>query len=551
MIYSKNQIDQFLQHCLANDDESEILEFKEAKNGYDFDKLGKYFCALSNEANLGQKNCAWLMFGVKDKTKEIVNTQFRTKTRDLHHLKEEVAGHLTNRISFIEIYEVKTSSGRVILFQIPAAPKGVPVAWKGHYYGRENEALSPLSLSELDRIRNQNTLEDWSVEICPNANVNDLDPDAIKKAREQFSKKNRTLADQIEHWDDITFLNKSKLLIQGKITRAAIILLGKPESEHFLSPGQVKLTWILRDKDGVERDYEHFSAPLLLNVEKLFSKVRNLKYRYIREQGLFPEEVDSYDPYVIREALHNCIAHQEYSLGGIIRVVENEDSSLTFLNSGIFIPGSIERVINNDAPESRYRNPFLAQAMVSLGMIDTIGSGIKKMFVSQRNRFFPLPQYVLEKNEVKVVIQGKILDLNYARKVAQLPDLSLNEIFLLDKVQKKELISATDADILRKKGLIEGRRPNIHISSEIAKVSGQKHEYMELRGVDNEYCKNQILEFLDRLGQAKKNDLEGYLAPKLSSNLTPAQKSTKIKNILQELKRANQIKNEGKIWKKV
>ena len=55
-----------LQQFLSTDDESEILEYKEAKNQYDLNKLGKYFSALSNEANLIGKNEAWLIFGRKD-----------------------------------------------------------------------------------------------------------------------------------------------------------------------------------------------------------------------------------------------------------------------------------------------------------------------------------------------------------------------------------------------------------------------------------------------------------------------------------------------------
>lgn len=86
--------------------------------------------------------------------------------------------------------------------------------------------------------------------------------------------------------------------------------------------------------------------------------------------------------------MNNCIAHQDYTLNGKISVVEREDGILTFSNSGTFIPESVEHVINADAPESRYRNPFLANAMVNLNLIDTIGSGIKRMFNIQRKNTF-------------------------------------------------------------------------------------------------------------------------------------------------------------------
>jgi len=275
------------------------------------------------------------------------------------------------------------------MFKIPAAPQGIPIAWKGHYYGRAGEELQALNLEEIERIRTQANQTDWSAQIIPEADINDLSEEAISRAKELFAVKNPKLKDEILHWDDITFLNKAKVIIKGQITRTAILLLGKPESEHFINPASSKITWILKDKDNVEKDYEHFSCPLLLNTQKVFEKIRNLKYRYMPFGSLFPEEVNQYDPYIIREALNNCIAHQDYMLGGKIVIVENEEGSLVFTNAGKFIPKSIEEVIFSDAPEYRYRNKFLADAMVNLNMIDTIGSGIRKMFFIQKDKYFP------------------------------------------------------------------------------------------------------------------------------------------------------------------
>lgn len=92
---------------LSQNLETEVLEFKEAKNGYDFDSLGEYFSALSNEANLKGHDEAWLIFGVKDKDKSIVGTQFRHDQAKLHSLKAEIANHITNHITLKEIHEVK------------------------------------------------------------------------------------------------------------------------------------------------------------------------------------------------------------------------------------------------------------------------------------------------------------------------------------------------------------------------------------------------------------------------------------------------------------
>lgn len=288
------------------------------------------------------------------------------------------------------------------MFQIPAAPKGIPTSYKGHYYGRDGESLVALSLHELESIRNQSQQSDWSARIIKGATLDDLDPKAISIARSLYIAKNKKNAAEIAEWDDITFLNKAKLTIKGKITNAAIVLLGKEESEVLISPAVAKIRWILKDSQGTERDYEIKSCPFIISIEEIYQKIRNLKYRYINPEfrTLFPEEVDTYEPYVIREAINNAVAHQDYTLGGQINVVEYEDR-LVFTNKGSFIPRTISNVLKDNAPEEVYRNPFLARAMVGLQMVDTIGSGIRKMFNFQRQRLFLYPTIPLRETEYK------------------------------------------------------------------------------------------------------------------------------------------------------
>ncbi|HDH00932.1 MAG TPA: transcriptional regulator, partial [Nitrospirae bacterium] len=452
---TQEELKKLLNELRALPAETECVEFKEAKNKFHFGEIGKYFSALSNEANLKNKNCGWLICGIEDKSRKIVNTRFRPNRTDLDSLKSEIANKTTTRITFIEIYEVHQPEGRVIMFQIPPAPKGIPIAWEGHYYGRDGESLVPLNLQEIEQIRNQGQQSDWSAQICKGATIEDLDPAAIAKARVNYKEKFPQNAPDVDKWDDITFLNKAKVTIQGKITRTAIILLGKDESEHFITPSIAKITWVLKDEHNIEKDYEHFGPPFLLNVDNVYSKIRNLKYRYLLNDSLFPTEVTKYEPWVMREVLHNCIAHQDYELRGRISVVENPDD-LIFLNLGSFIPESVEKVIEQDSPPERYRNSFLANAMVNLNMIDTLGGGIKKMFILQRNRHFPMPDYDLkEPDKVKVRIIGKVIDENYTKMLINKTDLSLKTVICLDKVQKKIKLSRDEHKLLKTQKLVE------------------------------------------------------------------------------------------------
>lgn len=551
--FNNEDIEKKLDELIASQFETEVTEFKEAKNSFSFDELGQYFSALSNEANLHNKNCAWLIFGIEDKKHIIVGTNYRKSAKDLNNLKEEIARQTSEHLSFIEIYECKRKdpagkNQRILLFQIPPAPKGIPIAFKRMYYGRDGESLVGLSIEKIERIRSQSKSEDWSAKLITEASIEDLDSDAIQFARHVYIQKNPKLAEEVPTWDDQTFLNKAKLTINGKITNTAIVLLGKSESEHYISPATSKITWILKDKDGIEKDYEHFTCPLILSIQEVYKKIRNIKYRYIAEGNLFPDEVQQYDPYTIREALNNCIAHQDYTMGGKIILIEKEDGELIFSNSGDFIPSSIEDVIKSDAPENRYRNSFLANAMVNLNMIDTIGSGIKKLFNIQRDKFFPLPEYDLSDHKVKVTITGKVLDSNYARKLAEDKTLSLFEIMLLDKVQKNKKLTNEEYKLLKSKNLIEGKRNNYFISSTIAEITNQKPDYMKLRGINDDYCKKIIIDYIKKFKTAKKADLEEILLEKLGDSMTDIQKKNKIKNILQSLRRDGVIEPHGKEW---
>lgn len=538
------ELKKILEELCKMTSETEIVEFKEAKNNLDFQSLGKYFSALSNEANLKGVSHAWLVFGVKDKGHQVVGTAYRPSRKDLESLKQEIAAKTIDKITFREIHELLLPAGRVLLFEIPAAPKGIPVSFDGHYYGRIGESLSPLNIDEIDRIRNQANREDWSAVVIPGASIDDLDGEAISVARANFGSKFPEKIEELKDWDDVTFLNKARITIKGKITRAAIILLGKEESEHLISPAVTKIRWILRDANGHEKDYLIVSCPLLLAVDKVYAKIRNITYRYIKEGTLFPEEVAQYEPYVIREALNNCIAHQDYTKNGIINVVEAEDQ-LLFTNLGSFIPGSVEKVVKEDAPEEHYRNQFLATAMFNVKMVDTAGGGIRKMFNYQRSRYFPLPDYELTKERVKVTIIGKVLDIDYARVLARHPSLSLEDIIMLDKVQKKIKLTEVEEKHLKKGKLIEGRKPNFYISLEVAKQIGQKAEYSRNRAFDNQYYRDLIEKAILAHESVDRKDIDKLLWTKLPEILTDRQKKVKINNLLADLRRDDKIRNVG------
>ena len=378
----------------------------------------------------------------------------------------------------------------------------------------------------------------------------------IAKAREEYKEKNPRRATECDTWNDSTFLNKAKITIQGNITNTAILLLGREEAVHFLNPAVAKISWILKDKNNVELDYEHFTVPFVLNSSEVFSRIRNLTYRYIKDNSLFPTEIKMYDAFVIREALHNCIAHQDYGLQGKITVVEKTDE-LVFSNLGAFLPQNVETVIEQDAPQEYYRNAFLADAMVNLNMIDTIGSGIKRMFLKQKERFFPMPDFDLsDANKVIVKIPGRIWDENYTKLLMSKTDLDLKTVVLLDRVQKGLPLKDIEIRFLKKQKLIEGRKPNLYISELVANVTGEKSDYIKLRGFKDEHYKKMILEYLEKYTTASKQDIEKLILDILPDILDEQKKANKVRNIIYAMsKKDKTIVNKGTTrypkWQKV
>ena len=339
-------------------------------------------------------------------------------------------------------------------------------------------------------------------------------------------------------------MNKAKLAIDGKITRTCLVLLAKPEKSHLLSPFVVRITWHLKDSQGNSVDYKHFDAPLLLAVDKVLSKIRSITLREIPDGTLFPQEINQYDRWVLREALHNCIAHQDYERQTTIVVTEYPDR-VQFSNSGSFLPGTIEKALYDNGRPRLYPNKQLAEAMVELKMIDTLGSGIRRMFMKQRDRFMPMPDYSIGDGAVTVSIPGRILDARYCTLLMKVPALSLPEIVLLDKVQKFIKIDSESIAHLRKRGLVEGRKSNLIISAKLAAATNKRAEYIKTKSVDDDFLKQLVVKYLKQWGKASRKDIDNVLRGKLQEGLTESVKTSRITYLITSLRRTKKIRNLG------
>ena len=533
--------------------EYEIVEFKEAKGQYSEDKIGQYFSAISNEANLKNQQYGWFVLGVsEDKEKHPVGTSFKKGDPSLlEKYKYEISKDITDGMTFLDVIELypvyEGSPKRVLMFKIPAAVAGMPTEWKTRYYARNGESLVPLQQYKIDAIRNQQR-RDWSRQILPGATIEHLDKDAIEFARMKYKEKMNKphISEEVDSLSDEEFLTKLKLMTDGKVTNAAMLLLGSAEHDNLFE-STPSMMWRLLALDGTVKDYEIFSIPFLTVTDKIFTRIRNLTYRYMPNQlSLFPKETQQYDTWLLRELMHNCIAHSNYLLGGRIYLNE-EDDCISITNPGDFLPQTVETVLQKTYNPPFYRNQLLADAMVKFHMIDTATSGIKKVYRIQKEKFFPMPDYDLSTaNQVSVKVYGKILDERYTYILYEHPELDLETVFLIDQVQKGngQKLSKSAITLLRKHDLVEGRANSLYLSAEVAKTIDEEAAYIKNKGFDDQYYKDLIIEYLKQYGKARKSDFRKLLIDKLPGSLSDNQKESKIGNLLTSLRKQGVIKTD-------
>lgn len=230
-----------------------------------------------------------LVIGVEDNTLEITGIDdFHNYTPEKIVLKIlEQTPNLSSEGFYVESLTSTDTSKIVWVFHIPRHQPRKPILAHNKPWQRVEDSLVRMRSEREQSILNEplTNIDDWSAVVCPEAKIDALSGEAILKARENYKNKFPEQVPEVDQWDDITFLNKVKLTIRGQITRTAILLLGKPESEHFINPAIAKIRWILKDKDNIEKDYTILSCPLLLNADEIYNKIRKIKYRYMRVAG--------------------------------------------------------------------------------------------------------------------------------------------------------------------------------------------------------------------------------------------------------------------------
>ena len=508
----------------------EWASLKSNISGRKGEDLVSYVSALAN------MDGGCVVIGVQDKTLAVTGIQdFADYTPEniVHRILGKTPG-LPSLGLHIEALQASDTGATVWLVHVPRHAPRQPVQAHDKAWQRDGDSLVALRADRHDAIlREPLAGQDWSAGLVADATLADLDTQALQLARKQFTAKNsqeRWVGD-IAGWSDAEFLDRAKLSASGILTRTALLLLGKSESTHKLQH-PAEMVWRLLE----ERAVKAFHPPYLLTSSELLRQVRNDNIKLFPATSLIPVEVPKYEIRVVLEALHNCIAHQDYEC--VERIVVDETSNqLQFQSGGSFFDGEATEYALTSKVPTRYRNPWLVNAMRSIGMIDSAGFGIREMFEQQRRRFLPLPEYQKSTGrQVVLTIYGQAIDENYSRLLMERSELPLEQVIWLDRVQKQHKIGDDQAAVLRKSKLIEGRKPNFFVSAHIADATDMRAEYTRNKGLDDRYYKTFVLQHIQKFKSVPASEVRTLLLDKLPHSLTEQQKLAKVKNLLTALR---------------
>lgn len=530
---------------LQQNTENEVVEFKKAENGKDFDTVGKYFSALSNEANLRGCQYAWLVFGIDDKTHEPVSTRVQFPK----DYKQQIGVHTTCNITFREIYEVYQKGKRVVMLQIPAAPLATPIQWKGHWYGRRGESLVPLDMEKIDKIRSQSGLGDWSAEVIREADFTDIDQLAVTTLKKKYAKKQNN--DYFLSLSDEQVLSDLELISEKGITNAAILLVGTENAIHrYMPQATVILEYRESEADIEYKQRQEYRECFYLAIDKLWQHINVRNTGVPIHEGPYIYNIPAFNESVIREAVCNAVAHRSYKIGSET-VVKLYPNKITIINAGGF-PLGVTRE-NLLTVSSTPRNRLLADVLAKTGIVERSGQGVDKIYRNTLSEGKDAPDYSNSNAysvelTISAVIRHKAFALFIKSVQDELPDeekLSVFDIIALDHIRNDDYadIKRTIIQKLIKRGLVEQagktKGTTYHLSQRYYDfVEDSVGHFRNLKEWDESMAIPMIIAFLNKYGSAKMRDFESLF----SGHRTPKQ----VKRIVMKCVEMKILKKEGR-----
>jgi len=521
--------------CWMAKEEDEHLEFKEAKRKYDFEKLVKYCVALANEGG------GAFILGVSDRRpRKIVGTQ---AFQDIERTKAGLIERIRMRI---EVTELRTSEGRVAIVQVPARPRGVPIQYKGAYWMRAGQRLVPMTPDMLRAVF-QESDSDFSGQVCLGASLDDLDTEAIETFRAMWHRKSGS--DRIKGLSQAELLAAAELLVDGGVTYAALILLGKRASlGKYLAQAEVIFEYRSSRASVPYLQREEFREGFFVFHDRLWSLInlRNDVQHY--QDGLFVWDIQTFDEAVVREAILNAVAHRDYRLPGSV-FLRQYPRELEIVSPGGFPPGiTVDNILWRQSP----RNRRIAEVFSRCGLVERSGQGVDRMFEVCISQSKPVPDYEgTDDYQVSLVLRGEIQDPRFLRFLEEvgkkrLSSFTTRDFLVLEAVHNHRQLEQGlrgHARRLAEEGVLErvgrGRGARYILSRRFYRFIGKKGAYTRAVGLDRETNKHLLLKHI------RDNRKEGSTLRELMEVL-PSLSRSQVQGLLRELKSEGRARVVGR-----
>jgi ATP-dependent DNA helicase RecG len=520
-----------LLHELLQTREYERLEFKEAKNDFDSERLTKYCIALANEGG------GTLVLGVSDKIPRTI-----VGTKAFPSLGKACAQLLDRLHLRIEAEEITEPQGRVLMFRIPSRPIGLPLQHNGAYWMRSGEQLVPMTPEQLRRIFAE-AGPDFSAESCPQATLVDLDPTAIGIFREKWARKTKNLS--LLKLSDEQLLSDAELLVDGSPTYAALILFGTRKAlGKFLAQTEIIFEYRSTEASLSAHQRKEYREGFFLVDDDLWNTInlRNDIQQY--RDGLFMQDIPTFNEDVVRELVLNAVCHRDYRNGGST-FVRQYPRRMEIVSPGGFPPGiTPENVLWKQFP----RNRRLAEAFAKCGLVERSGQGMDRVFGACIKESKSNPDFTgTDDYQVSVILRCEVQDVQFLRFLEQvgqerLESFSANDFLLLDAIHRERPVTQQLKEHLSHlldSGVIENSgRGKYILSRRFYGFLGKKGVYTRKKGLDRETNKALLLKHIHD------NQKEGSKLEELLQVL-PACSLGQVQKFLQSLKKEGRICKTG------
>ena len=395
MLHNSTTLDELL-----NAKEGEEIQFKEAKQRFDYSEAEKICCALANCG--GGK----LIFGITDKRprKVVGSAAFDQPERTRKGLIDRLKVMIDFQLLYVR-EDKEPAENRVLVFEVASRPLGLPIQVDGVAWWYEGDSLIPMP-EEIRRKIYEETGFDFSGSICPSAKISDLDNEAIEAFRSKWIEKsgNKRYANlSVEQ-----LMRDCEAITDEGITYAALILFGKREAlGKYLSQSEIIFEYRSSNASGPANQRETFRQGFFSCYDRLWDLVnlRNDIQHY--QEGFFIFDIPTFNESAVREAILNAISHRNYQLAGSVFIRQYPDKLKIESPGGLPNGVTLENILDRQVP----RNRRIAEILALCGLVERSGQGMNILFETSVREAKPLPDFTgTDNNFVFLTLNGLILD---------------------------------------------------------------------------------------------------------------------------------------------